>query len=141
MQTKTKPTILALDVGHVRVGVAKAHSDFRIAQPLTTLPHDDGFWAALEALIAETETGLLVVGLPRNLSGNDTQQTVKVREFAAELEKRTHLPVELQDEALTSQKAEEELSARGKPYQKGDIDALAATYILEDYLEGARGVS
>jgi RNase H-fold protein (predicted Holliday junction resolvase) len=44
----------------------------------------------------------------------------------------------MQDEAVTSKRAEAELEARGKPYQRGDIDALAATYILEDFLAGHR---
>ena len=42
----------------------------------------------------------------------------------------------MQDEALTSHHAEEELEARGKPYERGDIDALAATYIVQDWLDG-----
>ena len=41
----------------------------------------------------------------------------------------------MQDEALTSVKAEEELKDRKSPYEKGDIDSLAATYILQDYIE------
>ena len=51
-----------------------------------------------------------------------------------ELRERIDLPVIAQDEAATSVKATEELESRGKPYDKGAIDALAATYILEDYL-------
>lgn len=77
---------------------------------------------------------VLVVGLPRSLEGNDTAQTAETRAFARRLENTLELPVYLQDEALTSQKAEEELRARGVPYNKAEVDALAATYILSDFL-------
>ncbi|MCX6728115.1 MAG: Holliday junction resolvase RuvX, partial [Candidatus Saccharibacteria bacterium] len=53
----------------------------------------------------------------------------------AKLEKVIIVPTHLQDEALTSVKAEEELKSRGMPFEKGDIDALAATYILQDFLD------
>jgi len=43
--------------------------------------------------------------------------------------------IETADEALTSVRAKEELQSRGKPYEKGDVDALAATLILDDYLK------
>ncbi len=125
---------LALDVGTKRVGVAVARGGVRIASPLTTLTNDDGFWDSLQAVINTEDIGTVVVGLPRGLEGQDTAQTMYCRQFAENLERRFSLPVILQDEALTSVKAEEELQARGKPFEKGAVDALAATYILEDYL-------
>jgi putative Holliday junction resolvase len=128
------PSILALDVGERRIGVAIASLEARLARPLTTLLHDDGLLAGLEKIIAEENVQLLVVGYPRNMSGDTTAQTRVIEEFTEELKRKLDLPVEYQDEALTSQKAETELEARGGTYQKGDIDALAATYILEDYL-------
>jgi putative transcription antitermination factor YqgF len=70
------------------------------------------------------------------LQGQETDQTGYVRNFVATLQKEISTPIVLQDEALTSHHAEEELESRGKPYAKGDIDALAACYILEDYLKG-----
>lgn len=138
MQTAIKGTILALDVGEVRVGVARAHAEVRIAQPLTTLQRGEKFWSELEELLAAEEAGLLVVGLPRSLDGADTGQTRTIRDFIAELKQHIGIPMETQDEALTSKKAEEELRARGKQFAKGDIDALAATYILEDYLNSEK---
>jgi putative transcription antitermination factor YqgF len=68
------------------------------------------------------------------LDGQHTSQTVAVEEFKAELERTLSVPVYWQDEALTSRLAEDELKARGRPYKKADIDALSATYILEDFL-------
>jgi putative holliday junction resolvase len=133
MQTEIS-NIIALDVGDKRVGVARANSIARLPSPLVTLTRGDNFWLALEKLVADESAGVIVVGLPRNLEGNDTAQTKMAREFIVELKKRFDIPVETTDEALTSHKAEKELNARGKTYNKGDIDALAATYILEDYL-------
>jgi putative Holliday junction resolvase len=126
-------SILSLDVGESRVGVAIANRIARLANPLTTLNNDDGFWAELDKIIQAESVDLIVVGLPRNLSGDETAQTTYVRKFAENLPKDM---VVFQDEALTSIKAEAELNKRGKPYAKGDIDSLAATYILEDYLTG-----
>lgn len=127
-------TILALDVGDTRIGVAAANSIARIASPLVTLHHTDTIFDDIQETIISQGASLLVVGLPRGLDGQETAQTEHIRAFAAELRQYVTIPMELQDEALTSQKAEAELDRRKKPYSKGDIDALAAAFILEDYL-------
>lgn len=133
--TTTSKNILALDVGEQRVGVAVASTQARLARPLTTLSRGASFWSQLEQLIRTEAADLLLVGLPRNLQGLDTDQTRATQQFITELNQRFGLPIVTQDEALTSRQAEAELNARGKPFTKGDIDALAATYILEDYLK------
>lgn len=126
--------VLALDVGERRIGVASARTDVAIANPLTTLERSAASVAAIKKLVADHQASVLVVGLPRGLEGQETAQTKAARAFAAGLKAGLNVPIILQDEALTSRKAESELAARGKPYVKADIDALAATYILEDYL-------
>lgn len=125
---------LALDVGSKRIGVAIASLSFKLPRPLYTLANDDDFIARLKRLIETEAIGVLVVGLPRGLDGQETGQTKYVREFVDQLKTQIELPINFQDEALSSARAEAELTARGKIYQKGDIDALAATFILEDYL-------
>lgn len=127
-------SILALDVGGRRIGVAVAGMVARIARPLTTLEHTPQVFDELKKLIDDEQAGLLVVGLPRGLSGQETEQTRTIETFVDTLKERVHIPVYPQDEAVTSKQAEAELIQRGKPYAKGDIDALAATYILEDFL-------
>ena len=134
MQTNLT-TIVALDVGSQRIGVASANSIAQIATPLVTLPNTDSVVSAIASLLADESVTTLVVGLPRNLNGEDTAQTQAVRQFVEMLKPAISVPVVFQDEALTSRKAEDELIARGKPFSKGDIDALAATYILEDYMQ------
>jgi putative holliday junction resolvase len=130
----TAKSFIALDVGDKRVGVARANDLARLASPLTTLERGDAFWLALEKLLASESPAVILVGLPRNLSGDDTAQTAAIRQFVVDLKQHTDTPIITQDEALTSRHAEAELRARGKPFAKGDVDALAATYILEDYL-------
>ena len=125
--------IIALDVGESRIGVAIANSVARLPSPLMTLQNSETVWEEIRAVAEQQSANVIVVGLPRNLSGQDTEQTRYVRNFVQS--GGEGLQIEFQDEALTSKKAEQELNLRGKPFTKGDIDALAATYILQDYLD------
>jgi putative Holliday junction resolvase len=126
--------VMALDVGERRIGVALANIMARIASPLTTLNALETTPESIQALLKQHNAIALCVGLPRGLNGQETDQTRTILRFVEELKKTITVPVYLQDEAVTSRQAEAELQARGKPYGKGDIDALAATYILEDFL-------
>jgi putative Holliday junction resolvase len=128
-------TILALDIGTVRIGVARASSVARLAEPLTTLRHDDMIFDNLREICQQEDVTQLVVGLPRGLDGQTTAQTDYALDFVQKLADELKLPISLVDEAVTSRQAESELLARGKQFKKGDIDALAAVYILEDYLQ------
>lgn len=125
-------------MGSQRIGVAVATLASRLPRPLTTLKRDDGLFAALQDIIEAEGVGTVVVGLPRGLDGQSTAQTKDTEAFKDLLSRRYALPVHLQDEAVTSKQAEAELKARGKAYRREDIDALAATYILEDFLAGRR---
>lgn len=132
--TRNPETILALDVGERRIGVARARLDVRIAQPFTTLENPEQFVPDIQKLVESEKAAALVIGLPRGLAGQETAQTAAVQKFAEGLEPHVAVPLYFTDEAATSVGAEAELKRRGKPYSKGDVDALAATYILEDYL-------
>lgn len=134
MTANSNKNILAFDVGDSRIGVAAASHIARLARPLGVLNNNETVWEQIAQLIKTENAGVLVVGLPRSLQGKDTEQTRIVRSFASKLKQNTGFDVILQDEALTSRQAEAELHSRGKPFAKGDVDALAATYILEDYL-------
>jgi putative Holliday junction resolvase len=129
---------LALDVGRARIGIAVANDVVRIASPLAALANDDSFKQKLLDTVKEHDVSTVVVGWPRGLDGQETEQTQYVNDFVDLLDAWLKIPVHLQDEAATSVKAEEELKRRGVPYEKGDIDSLSAVYILEDYL--AEGV-
>lgn len=134
-QTK-EGALLALDVGAKRIGVALAGRDVGFASPLTTLEHSNDIITKIADLVRDNHVTLVVVGYPRGLEGQATEQTKIVEAFVDGLKSQIPVRIEWQDESLTSIKAEAELSARhkGAMYNKADVDALAATYILEDYI-------
>lgn len=127
-------TFLALDVGEKRIGVARGDSGVRLASVVATIDVDGSEIEQIERLYRAERANLLVVGYPRNQSGEATQQTAYVESFVRPLQDKD-IPVYFQDESLTSVLAEERLKRTKKPYRKGDIDALAAALILQDYLE------
>ncbi len=131
---QTPNQILALDIGAKRIGVAVASLMAHLPRPLATLDNDIKFFTELQAIIESESIGAIIVGLPRDMNGNLTQQTRDTEKFVEDLKTKFDLPFIFQDEALTSQKAKDEFEARGVPYSKGDLDALAATFILEDFL-------
>lgn len=137
--TPDHTSIIALDVGDKRVGIAVASLAARLPRPLTTLQRGESFIEELGTIIKNEGAGVIVIGLPRGLDGQRTAQTAATEQLTEEVRQTFGLPVHFQDEALTSRKAEHELEARGKDYTRADIDALAATYILEDFLAGYNG--
>lgn len=133
-KTHELPNLAALDVGSKRIGVAVANAFAKLPHPLVTVTNDHEVWETLSDIFRSEGVGIIVVGLPRGLEGQETEQTRYCRAFADEATQKLGLPVILQDEALTSVAAEAELKDKGLTPNKGTIDALAATYILEDYL-------
>ncbi len=131
-------SILALDVGSKRIGIAYADTAVRLPVAHSTLEVDGLEAERLKEIIAETEPRTIVVGLPRNQRGETTAQTDSVRTFAASLT-RFGIPIVFQDESLTSVLAEKYLKSLGKPYSRSDIDSHAAAIILGDYLEANYG--
>lgn len=126
-------TFLALDVGEKRIGVALANEIARLPAPLTTLENNDLVIGTLKALIAEHHVSTIIIGNPRNMQGNATAQTTFSHAFADQLN-NLGVPIEFQDESLTSVHAEEQLRTSGQPFEKQDIDSVAAALILRDYL-------
>ena len=130
----TKGVIGALDVGEKRIGVAIADPSIKIAIAYDTFLVDGSELEQITRFITLEEVETLVVGYPRNQQGEATAQTRFVEDFVEQL---GSLDVEIvfQDESLTSVKAEEYLRRQKKPFEKGEVDALAASFILQDYLE------
>ena len=128
--------IIGLDVGEKRIGVAKADSATRIAVPVGFVEVNGTEWQELAKVARLNTTNFFVLGLPRSNEGNETAQSMYVRNFAKKLtEMIPGAHIRFQDESLTSVVAEERLKARKKKYEKGDIDTEAATIILQDFLE------
>ena len=127
-------TLIALDVGEKRIGVAVADTAVRIAVPFSTVEVDGDELKAIAEIVVKEKAEIIVIGYPRNQAGEATTQTDYVEKFAENL---TDLGLKLvfQDESLTSVLAEQRLKSYNKPFSKADIDAQAATIILQDYLE------
>lgn len=126
-------TLLALDVGEKRIGVAMADTSIRIAIPYDTIEVDGDEIKNIFEICVKESVKTIVMGFPRSQKGKETAQTDFVREFAKNFEETMN--VVYQDESLTSVMAEKRLKERGQNYKKGDIDKEAATIILQDYLE------
>jgi putative Holliday junction resolvase len=133
-----KTTFLSLDVGEKRIGVAIGDSEVRIAIAYDTIDVDGTEYEQIARLIGLESVDVVVVGYPRNQSGEATAQTTYVEEFAKRLEEIAPKIV-FQDESLTSVIAEDRLKSIGKPYEKRDIDMIAASIILQDYMEQYNG--
>ena len=149
---------LALDVGEARIGVAISDATGFLASPYTTLHvtrDESQTWNAIQLLIEETETEGLVVGLPISLDGEIHSQGKRVQAFAERLKEHITVPITFWDERLSTVEAERLLFERGdtnlgKRYKttggrksnqskrrrkKQEVDALAATVILQEYLD------
>lgn len=128
--------VLGLDVGTKRIGIAKVDSSVRVSVPVGTVSVDGTEWSQIEHLANLNNTKFFVLGMPRSNEGNETEQSLYVRNFAKTLtEKIPGIKICFQDESLTSVEAEKRLKARKKKYEKGEIDAEAASIILQDFIE------
>ena len=128
--------IIGLDVGEKRIGVAKVDSGTKISVPIGFINVDGSEWQEIAKIARLNSTSLFVLGLPRSNEGTETKQTVYVRDFARKLAREIpDAKIRFQDESLTSVEAEKRLKTRKKPFEKGDIDAEAASIILQDFVE------
>jgi putative holliday junction resolvase len=135
--------VLAVDYGDKRVGLAVSDPTGTIASPAGHIVRRAGKRPPIAEIIRraqELEATGFVVGLPLDEHGEETPRCVEVRQVAAELGKRTSMPVTLVDERFTTAAALRAVrdmggSTRGR---KGDVDALAATLLLQHALRLSR---
>jgi putative holliday junction resolvase len=136
--------VLAIDYGEKRFGLALSDELGLTAQPLRTLPRTNrpGDLRRLREICRERGVAQIVIGLPLHLGGETSEMAARAARFAARLEKELGLPVEWQDERLTSWEAEQMASARKRSRQRrrGSLDDWAAAVVLREYLERKRGV-
>lgn len=135
--------VMALDVGDVRIGVAVSDLMGIIANPLETYTRKgdvakDAIYIA--NLAKQHEVDLFVCGLPLGLNGKENEQTQKTRAFIEELQKHTEIPVRFMDERFTTLSAERVLIEGNvrRENRKKVIDKVAATIILQNYLDSKR---
>jgi putative Holliday junction resolvase len=135
--------VLALDLGERRIGVALSDVYGSLANPLTTIAATPRPQAIREIikLIDEYQVVELVIGLPLTLRGEIGPQAQVVKSFAAEIAKAISIPVHFFDERLSSAAADQMMRELGiKPEKrKQHIDQIAASIILQDYLDSTQG--
>jgi putative holliday junction resolvase len=132
---------LALDWGRARIGVAASDRDALLAFPVETVPTSPQAIERIKALVAEYEPIELVLGLPRNLAGEDGPAAMAMREVAAALcQAMPDLHLRLVDERMTTVTASRQLSSAGRNTrkQRAVIDQAAAVALLETAMQQER---
>jgi putative Holliday junction resolvase len=138
--------ILGFDFGLRRIGVAVGQFTTMTATSLETVGHGKTpDWAVIDRLVREWKPALLLVGLPLDKNGDETDMSRTARKFGATLHDRYSLDVSFADERLSSRAAESrfaELRAQGSLKRKHarQLDAMAAQIILENWIQSTPGL-
>ena len=141
-QINTAQTLIGLDFGDKTIGVAISDKTKTIASPIITIKRK-GILKDIEKIVSiynEYNAGGVILGLPLNLDGNENVRTEKVREFAKQLEKNQNIKTAFYDERYSTDVIYKELRKNGLSSSKikKKINQLAASYILQGYLDAAR---
>lgn len=134
--------ILGVDLGKARTGVAVCDKNETLASPVEVV-HEHNRERLLQRvalLAAERGAERIVVGLPRNMDGSEGESAQNARAFGEALQALSGLPVVFSDErgtTITAHSFLNETNTRGKR-RKATVDAVAATIILQDYLDFRR---
>ncbi len=134
--------ILAVDLGKARTGLAISDEGQFLASPLKTVTeyNEQRLLIAVSGVAAEHGVGRIVVGHPRNMDGSRGESAQRAEAFAAALGETTGCEVVLWDERMTTVTAIgylNEADVRGKK-RKAVVDTVAATVILQNYLDSLR---
>ena len=126
---------LGVDYGERRVGIAVSDEEGKIAFPQRTVSVRSmrEAVAAVRSVVKEQRVATVVVGMPAGLGGRDTMQTKRVRAFIRVLQRGLSVPIETENELLTTRLA---VAAGGKKELR---DASAAAIMLQSYLDKRRG--
>ncbi len=130
---------MALDFGKVRTGIAITDELQLIASGLTTIKTTE-LIPFLKEYISDEKVDLFVIGLPKRLDNTPSEAEVLIKEFLINLKGNIpHIPVERQDERFTSKMAFQAMLDSGmkkkKRQDKGLVDEISATLILQSYLD------
>ena len=140
--------MLGVDPGERRVGFAISDPDRVVATPHSTVDVSRGAGAARVAaaiaeVVATTGAAAVVLGLPRNPSGREGRAAQRARAIAAAVHDRCGLTVDMWDERHTTAQAQRQMLERGasRATRAAAVDRLAATLILQSYLDAGRARS
>ncbi|MBV9357295.1 MAG: Holliday junction resolvase RuvX [Chloroflexi bacterium] len=137
--------VLGIDAGERRVGLALSDELRLLARPLRVLRRDHGLAPVLDeiqAIATAERVAQVVVGWPINADGSIGRQARRAAEFARTAQRVLGLPVQLWDERFSTQEARALLRAqgdRGRVRSRGEVDAVAAAVMLQDYLDAQGG--
>ncbi len=132
--------LLGLDMGSKTIGIAMSDSMQMIASPMKTINRKGKFaadLAELKAIIDEHNIGGLVVGYPINMDGSEGPRCQSTRQFVKNIQKQINIAIDLWDERMSSMAVERTMLEADISRQKRakNIDKLAATYILQGFLD------
>ena len=138
--------LLGVDWGERRIGLALSGESQTLAQPLGTLTRRRGKRFPMTELIANVSRHAVVgvvVGLPLEASGDEGEPARAARALAQDIARRAERPVAMWDERFTTARVRRAVHEMGgTPRDRaGDVDALAATLLLQHYLDGRRGTA
>lgn len=130
--------LLAFDYGTKNIGVASAQTIAKTANSLPGLKAKDGIpdWNQIEKLLQEFKPDLVLVGLPLNMDGTESELSTRAKKFANRIHGRFGVKVEMIDERLSSFAAKGEVLSQGgsRDYKNNPVDSIAARILLEDWL-------
>lgn len=126
--------LLGIDYGKKNMGIALGNTEVKIASPIEVIPHKSTEFVLdrIQELIKEEGIECIIIGLPINMKGEDTEQTQEIRNFKEILAQHITIAIEFEDERFTSRMAHsfEHQGASSKLH-----DALAAMSILQSYFD------
>lgn len=132
METNKNYSYIGLDVGERRIGVARINDMVGIAEPLDVIDATESeVIDNIRSTVSIHQADAIVVGLPRGLDGQETEQTVYCREFALDLKNKMQIPVYMIDEAGTSLAADDIIAKTKNNFSR---DSVAAAIMLEDFV-------
>ena len=134
---------MGIDFGDSRIGVALSDPLGIMATPLTIINRtkEEKDINKLVDIIHQNDVSCIVIGLPISMDGTLGRQVEKVKAFAAELGNKTDVPIEFQDERLSTVIAKNLVQEARKTDHKTRYDAAAAALILQSYLDADAGTS
>ena len=131
--------IVALDIGTVRIGIASSDIMEIIASPnpVYRRKNNSSDVTAVAEIINNLNAGQVVIGLPLKMDGSEGQSVQMAKDFGEELSKVITIPIVYQDERLSTVEAQRILIESGmrREKRKDKVDSLAATIILQTYLD------
>ncbi len=132
--------LMGIDYGEKRVGIALSDPMQIISKPFVVLPNNEKLFEAISEIIGNENVGQIILGLPLNLSGEDSKKTIEVRAFKKKLEEQVEIEVIFYDERYSTAEATDLLKEMGysPKERKKVIDKMAASIILKNYLEDRR---